>query len=126
MTQYTRDKQRRFVELLYKKTLERGIKWGINNDRQAYATIAGRSLFVYYGLNEEGEDLVIFSLFGENEQMSDNFTDETIKGSDAVPAGFGNWYLLCSALLEMAKRQGSGADDALDAMIDELDDDVPF
>ena len=64
MTQYANEKKRRLVELLYKKTVGREITWGINVEKQLYATIAGRSLFVYYGLNEQGEDLVIFNLFG--------------------------------------------------------------
>lgn len=126
MTQYTRDKQSRFVELLYKKTLVRGIKWGINSDKQIHAVIAGRSLFVYNGLNDQGEDLVVFALVDGDGKASDIFTDEAIKYSSHIPAGFENWYLLCAAVLEMGRRQASGADDVLDAMIEELDDDVPF
>jgi hypothetical protein len=126
MTQYTVNKQKKFVELLYKKTLERGIKWALNDGKQIYATVAGRSLFVYSSLNNEGEELIHFAIFGTDSKISDSFTDETIKYGDMAPAGFDNWYLLCSALLDMGKRQASGADDALDAMIDELDDDVPF
>jgi len=126
MIQHTRDKQRRFVELLYKKTLNREIKWNLNDHKQIYSTIAGRSLFSYSELNEDGEDLISFVLFGADGKLSDKFTDEDIKHNNVVPSGFENWYLLCAAILEIGKRQASGADDALDAMIDELDDEVPF
>ncbi len=126
MTEYTQSKQRKLVELLYKKTLERKIKWGLNVQNQIYTNIAGRPLFVYNGLNGEGEDLILFSLYDGEGKQSDVFNDETIKFDAFVPSGFDNWYLLCAALLDMAKRQATGADDTLDAMIDELDDDVPF
>lgn len=126
MTQYTVNKQKKFVELLYKKTLERGIKWGMNDAKQLYAVVAGRSLFVYSSLNAEGEEIIHFAIFGTDNKISETFTDETIKYGTLAPAGFDNWYLLCSALFDMGQRQASGADDALDAMIEELDDDVPF
>lgn len=125
MTEYSRDKQRKLVELLYKKTLERGIKWATNEEKQLFATISGRLLFVYDTINEQGEELIKFSLFDLNDKLSDSFTDETIKDPFA-PRGFENWFTLCAALLEMGRRQASGADDALDAMLNELDDDVPF
>lgn len=126
MIQHTRDKQRKFVELLYRKTLSREIKWGTNEHRQIYTKIAGRSLFAYSELNQDGEDLITFVLFGSDDKVSDKFTDEDIKHNNIVPSGFENWYLLCAALLEIGRRQASGADDALDAMIDELDNEVPF
>ncbi len=83
-------------------------------------------LFVYSAVNGEGEDIVHFVLFGANEKTSDAFSDESIRFDNVVPEVFENWYLLCSALLDMGTRQASGSDDVLDAMIDELDDDVPF
>ncbi|WP_159043686.1 hypothetical protein [Sphingomonas sp. STIS6.2] len=126
MIQHTRDKQRRFVELLYKKTLSREINWATNEHKQIYAKIAGRLLYAYSQLNADGEDLITFVLFGSEDTVSDQFTDEDIKHDNIAPSSFENWYLLCAALLEIARRQASGADDALDAMIDELDDEVPF
>jgi hypothetical protein len=126
MTQYSRDKQRRFVELLYKKTFERGISWNVNSDSQIYTKIANRHLFIFATINDRGEDLIKFNLFGVEGDLSDTFTDETLRYDSAIPRDFDSWYLLCEALLEMARRQASGADDALDAMLEELDDDVPF
>lgn len=126
MIEYTQNKQRKLVELLYKKTLEKKIKWEINTQEQIYTNIAGRLLFVHSGINEQGEDLILFNLYDGEGKQSDAFNDETIKFDEFVPSGFDNWYLLCAALMDMAKRQATGADDTLDAMIDELDDDVPF
>ena len=125
MSDIIHGKKRRLVELLYRKTLERNINWTINDEGQIYATIAERSVFIYYRLSGEGEDLVVFNIFGKDGKLTDSFNDETISYDKTVPLGFDNWYLLCAALLEMGKRQASGADDALDAMIDELDD-IPF
>ncbi len=126
MNDLTNAKHRKFVELLYRRTADRGMTWEINSQFQIYSTIAGGTLFMAEGVNGEGEDTIVFKLFGGDGKITDNFSDDSLRYDREVPAGFGNWYLLCSAMYEMAKRQATGADNVLDAMIAELDDDIPF
>ena len=126
MNNFTQQKHRKFVELLYRKTTAKQIAWVVNEQNQLYATIAGRILLITTGVNEHGEDIIVFTIFQENGAKSDGFNDDALSFDNYAPNGFDNWYLLCNAIFELGKRQASGADDALDAMIDELDDEVPF
>lgn len=126
MNNFTPLKQRRFVELLYQNTMAKKVSWSINDHNQLFATIAGRILFVFQGKNQHGEDTVLFKVFGENNSMAENFDDDSLTFDGSLPSGFDSWFNICNAIYEIAKRQVSGADDALDAMIDELDDRLPF
>lgn len=126
MSDFANAKHRKLVDLLYKKTVDRSIKWELVNSSQLYLRIGGGSLYLYGGINSQGEDMINFRLFDSNGELADSFSDENLVYDNGVPTGFGNWYLLCDALMEIAKRQATGADDVLDAMLAELDDDVPF
>lgn len=119
-------KHRKFVNLLYRRTVDRNLKWNINDVGQLYVNVGSGTLFIVEGVNNQGEDSVVFKLFGSNGNMSESFSDDNLVYNSEVPEGFGNWYLLCSALFEMAKRQATGADDVLDSMIAELDNDWNF
>lgn len=126
MTSLTKQKHRIFVELLYRKMVEKKVKREVNEQNQLYATIANRVLFITNGVNEHSEDIMVFTIFGQDGKRSDGFDDDGLSFDDQTPDGFGSWYQICNAINELGRRQASGADDALDAMIEELDDDLPF
>lgn len=119
-------KHRLFVELVYKKTYKRGIEWRVNDAHQLYTTIAGRLLFVTMEMNPYQEEIVTFTIYDEAGNKAEQFTDEALSFDSSKPKDFDSWYVIASAIYQIGKRQASGADDALDAMIQELDDDVPF
>jgi len=126
MTGATAEKYRKFVELLYKKTVSKELKWSVGFDSNIFVDIGLNQLLVRTGNNPHGEDLVVFEILNREHVRADIFNDETLIGGGGKPQNFENWFLLCQAVYDLGMRHATGADDILDDMIMELDDEIPF
>jgi hypothetical protein len=102
------------------------LSWEQNSAGQLYVSIASGTLFLEKTNNNVGEDLIVFKLFGRDDKLAEKFSDDEIAYDPLTPEGFNSWFDICNALCELAKRRASGADDVLDSMIDELEDNFPF
>jgi hypothetical protein len=128
-------KYRSLVEKLYLRTKEEKISWKWDvDDKKVTARIFDQYVDILKGVNANFEDLYTISVFGSTGYLVEQFNDEMIGGPSAHPkiSGFESYYLLISALYDLAYRQSIGADKALDTLLLKLDeddmdsDDLPF
>ena len=117
------DKYKKLVELLYRKTANGSVVWK-SDPLLIYTIIAGRSIFIDEVQNSNFEECVEIDIrYGEGE--GERFTDETLKGEPEIH-GYKSYYELMKDIRVMAVRQTTRADENIDAILSELDDDVPF
>lgn len=143
----TTDKLRGLVEVLYARTDQNTIAWQISEDKETVWSVIGDHKIE---LNEEQRDRfevdIRVTVFDKNGNQIDTFADNYFGGLSPKSGNFSSYFNLMSTLLEMAKRQASGADAAIvnilkalggkpisnirpetiEGYADDLDDDVPF
>ncbi|MGB6119263.1 MAG: hypothetical protein WBF87_13700 [Mesorhizobium sp.] len=117
------DKLRRLVESLHRQTSAGRLDW-----KEDQLTFSGNSYHLNLSLNtvrisettgNSGRAISI-QLIDENGKIVDNFTDEDIDRSDH------KYFGIMVEIYEMAARNALGADKVIDAILNELDDDLPF
>jgi len=141
----TTEKLRGLVEFLYLKTEESALDWNLSSDRQSvWSPIGDYRIELSEDQAESFEKDVRVTVFNKDGDQIDTFTDTYFSGMIPTKAKFNTYYLLMSTNLETAKRQASGADAAIEKILnslggsaiierstrggfsDDLDDDVPF
>lgn len=119
------------VEKLYQKTAERKLAWQhVARTNSVFVRVAGNWIHLSSENNNNMESDMYVTVRNDDNYVLERFSDISL--SDVVPdtPGFPGFYALMTALHEMAIRQATGADEALDSILDELDtdlsDDAPF
>jgi hypothetical protein len=126
-------KYRSLIDVLYEKTTKKSIKWRYEaSDRSVWVKLAGQIIVLTGSSNSDFEPLCNLVITNSDGDLLEGFSDENLRGDQPKTALFSDWYSFMTALFEMAKRQATGADEALDNILkelgqdDDLDDDVEF
>jgi hypothetical protein len=142
----TSEKLRGLVESLYLQTDSGKIDWNLSTDRQSvWAKIGSYRIEAADDQIEGFEQDIRITVFSEEGDQIDTFSDSYFRGLIPSNSQFNSYYSLMATFLEMARRQASGADAAIEmilktlggtavtdqpskggSFIDDLDDDVPF
>lgn len=117
----TVEKYRLLVERLYTRTINKKLSWERDDDETLNYFISDKTVELSYGENFEEETIIIIKIY-KNGDVIEKFDDETLKGPKPRVGGFESYWSLLANLFDTAKRQATGADDALDSLLDELDD----
>lgn len=143
----TSEKLRGFVEAIYTQTAAERINWIISDDKSRVT--ADVSTYKIEISDEPSENSfqadIRYSIYNANGDLVDTLTDQTISSFNPVNVNLNSYFSVMSNTLEMAKRQASGADKAIESILlslganavkdkpirgfpsaDDLDDDVPF
>ncbi|MFZ5705866.1 MAG: hypothetical protein ACOY5R_11445 [Pseudomonadota bacterium] len=120
------EKYQTLVERLYRKTIARDIGWSFQEGIGAFATIAGRMIILSAHRSATGNPLEVVQIKNQEGKTIDRFDDEDIRGEPPADMLCDGYWALMKNLREIAVRQAVGADDAIDDILGELDDDVPF
>lgn len=127
----TIDKYRHLALRLYERTIAKGLRWQHDEmSSKVEAKIGQQIVSVTQSTNDNLEFLYIVEILNNAGVYLDGFNDEEL-GREVVPTPVAmTYYSLMQSLYELARRQATGADVALDQMLAALDqdelDDVPF
>lgn len=129
----TVEKYRSLAIKLYQRTLAKGVRWQHDPSEDAVeAKVGGQYIVLAKTNNSNFEPLYVLEIRNSSAIYLDGFNDEALgPGVAPHPAPPGStYYGLMEALFELAKRQATGADVALDQILATLDqeeeDDLPF
>ena len=115
----------KLVDLLAKRTEEGEIDWKETPKSNSYqADFTNYSLIISLGTSSrsgEGEPLYILNIIGPTGATIESVDDEEL--SSQSPEN--SYYTRMKEIYEIARRRASGADAAIDALIDDLSD-IPF
>ena len=114
------------VNTLYKKTMEKKIEWNFEEGFGTWVRLADRLIVLEDGRNENGEPTEFISIRNRPDEVIDSFSDETLTIYEAPFEDLTNYWRVMQKLRTTATRQAIGADTAIDAILAELNDDVPF
>lgn len=115
------EKYGRLLDGLYRKTVKKELLWEISSwDEELYAVVGGRQIRLTGGRDANGAPVErVEVLYGDD--VIDSFSDSRLSTLPQDP-DFPTYYLKMRALRMTATRQAKGADDALDAILDDLGD----
>lgn len=118
----TIDKYRKIVERLWVKTNNGTQKWEYVDDETTFARtyIGDITLIIEDGFDDD-VPVVAIELY-RNGKMIDRFTDETVKGEVPSISNYESYFRLMSVLFDEARRRALGVDEAIDSVLDELED----
>jgi hypothetical protein len=104
------------------------MQWGVDewHDNLLTTERAGYKITVERSENADNEPIIIISIRSADGTVIDSFDDTDLNGVDPKTKGAANYWQVMDQLQRLAYRQAVGADDALDKIINDLDDDVPF
>lgn len=126
-------KYRTLIDVLYERTKSKSVKWRYEaSDRSVWVRLAGQIISLTASSNDDFEPLCKLVITNSDGDFLEGFNDENLRGDQPKTALFNDWYTLMASLFEMAKRQATGADEALDNILkelsqdDDLDNDVEF
>ena len=120
-----KEKFKKLVNILYSKTYKKEIEWKNDDVLGTYCFVGSRMISLEEGHNEDMEPIETVEIRNSDGELAESFNDELFK-DDTAPAGFTSYWNLMTLIRETARRQATGADDAIDAILLELDDDPPF
>ena len=115
------EKYGKLLDGLYRKTVNKELVWEISSwDEELYTVVGGRRIRLTGGRDANGSPVErIEVLYGDD--VIDSFSDGRLEDLPQDPS-FHSYYLKMRALRMTATRQAKGADDALDAILDDLSD----
>jgi hypothetical protein len=119
------NKPKRLVKALFDKTQKGEIDWqeGFGRDTFQVSFKENTVQILTMDGRQGGTDYVI-QVLNEEGIVADRFTDEELDSEDG-PTG-GPWFGTMKELHNMAMRHARGADKALSAILNEIEDDIPF
>lgn len=114
-------KYRKLVERLYDRFDSAGMSWSCSSENNFVETkLAGNTIRMFRTKDEDETPLAVLCILGEDGALIERFTDEDIKDDDYEHDGK-SYYQLMLSIIDSAKRRATGADVALDAILEELD-----
>jgi hypothetical protein len=141
----TSEKLRGLVETLYISTQQGKVDWNLSgNKNDAWSNVGGFRVEIGEDSADSFETDIRITVYNDAGDQIDTFSDSYFRGQSPSRINLNNYFAVMSTLLEMAKRQASGADAAIDSILQslggkpvldnpetggfdaDLDDDVPF
>ena len=120
----TVDKYRLLVERLYKRTTARKLIWTYDPfDDDVSTSVSDKKIHLARGENVNDEPIIRLTMRNADHVVLESYDDEDLSGSVPKIPSFSSYFQLMVALRDMAMRQATGADKALDDVLDELSDD---
>jgi hypothetical protein len=119
-------KSKKLVDLLLAKTQKGGIDW--QEGFPGFFQVSFRDNTVRLEWNEgrtEGSPVIMVFLLNGEGAIVDRFSDEDLDNDEGSAVG-GQWFGKLKELYTSALRHARGADKVLNAILDELDDDIPL
>lgn len=127
MTEEVSAKQASLVAKLYTLTKNKKLRWEVEEWNERLQTSLSGMEIVLKSIEYESTPYEVIEIY-KGESLVQSFNDGNLQGIPQVGAFDSHWEIMVQ-LHEMAKRQASGVEEDLDALLsslDELDDDVPF
>ena len=121
-------KYQSLIDKLYQSTITGNLVWGADllDDKVLTTQIGTKTVEIGEGRSDSGEPLVRVTIRDDAGKALDTFDDESLSGLPVTGGSFGGYWSLMSDLLAYAKRQATGAEDAIDEILTVLDDKLPF
>lgn len=115
------------AERLYKRTVEDTLKWEIEwGTSNPVTSLGGYQVKLKRGETAEGEPIVLVQILDKSDEFVDGFSDATLSQYQTNIEEISGYWTLLDRLYDLAYRKAKGADKALEAIINDLDDEVPF
>lgn len=118
------EKFKKLIDLLHKKTRKNELDWAIFDTDMPVLNVAERRIVISKVDSDFHDPYVKIYLYDANGNSIDTFTDEDL--IDLNPYSNENAYIVMDDLHSMALSKAKGIDENIDAILDELDNDVPF
>lgn len=116
------------VRKIYLKTQDGTIRWEPEafEDTIFEALVAGRKTtigFIDYQ-SEDGEPVrdAEISIYNDEGRKIESIRDTMLWSIELGVEGFSGWFSLMTAIFDTAKRQANGSEDAINKMLESLDD----
>jgi hypothetical protein len=117
----------KIVERLFEKTRDRKLEWSFEwNEKIPRTPLGAYVIQLRQSDNAEGEPIIYVEILTNRDELVDRFSDETLSSRTTKFEQFPSYFRLMEQLYHLAFREATGADKAIKAIIDELDDDIPF
>lgn len=122
MSVVARQKYKMLMDRLYDKTDAKELPWqsDIIDDDIVSTSIGDRTIEVGDARNGSNEPIIRVVIRDANGRIVEQFDDENLLGLSTGRPQFQTYWPLMKDLLSMAQRQATGADKALDEIIDAL------
>ncbi len=119
----TNDKYRSMVEKIYNRTINKKLSWVIDEIDGAVGFRLGDNLIELTKETIDGTPFAFIKIRSKDGALIEKFSDGNLDNGNRPSAGiFDSYYQLMVELRDIALRQARGADDALDAILSELDE----
>ncbi|MBO9526384.1 MAG: hypothetical protein J7517_09690 [Sphingobium yanoikuyae] len=109
------------VERLYGKTMTKALDWKQQGD-YVFVEIGNRIVKLIEGRSGGDNPLEILEVCDFDGSFIERFTDEDLEGKPDSWTGIEGFWTLMGQTRETAIRQATGADDAIDELLDQLND----
>lgn len=121
------EKHKRLVERLHSRVLLKTIEWTPDEFEPEImqTNINGYVVELRRGNNENGEPLIILVIRDSDGKAIESFSDEDLIGEATSNSEYSSYWSMMDDLLTRATRQASGADKAIDDILEFLED-IPF
>ena len=118
------DKFKKLVALLLKKSRKSELDWTIFHNGNPVVQVAGRYITIEKIESDFHDPYVQIAILDSGGNSVDQFTDEDL--GDLRPHADINTYGAMDELYSLALNKAKGVDENLDAILDALNDEVPF
>ena len=120
-------KLRDLVRRLAKKTDQGDLKWEVSsNASTAITTLNAGHIQVKMDRDSNGENAIRISVFDADGELKSSFDDTELTEPSTEYTPQVQWFGAMNDLLRSALRSAKGEDAIINALLDELDEDVPF
>jgi hypothetical protein len=119
-------KYRAMIDSLHRRTSQDSLDWRITFHGDLEVKINNYSVRLSNFRDEEGEPFEKVELLKADGSVIDSFVDNFLSGLPVEGNEFPHYYAKMKSLREQAMRKAMGLDAAVDEILSELDDDIPF
>jgi hypothetical protein len=120
------EKPRKLMEVLVRRTRAGEIDWQESFPDMFQVSFKDNSVQLRMEVDDHNERVTYsVSLLNSEGEVADRFTDEDLDNDQYGTTGQ-RWFKELGQLYGMARRRARGADKVLDAILKEVDDDIPF
>lgn len=112
------EKEKQLVDSLAEKTASGKLKWEEGGLGDAQATIGQYTISIEEGRSPSGSTLIYIAMYDVEAKKIDSFHDEQLDS----PAGPNIYFKVMKDLLARARKQATGADEALDSVLKNINE----